>query len=132
MVMRGHDGVGQLGAGLFPLKGGRKGRYYHLSRGRGGLGPECSTRNFLAPGPKGPVVTERYEMFREGVQLCETLIFLERAVMDKKINGKLAERVAEYLEARGRARIKDWRAGQFARDERLYALAGEAAKAMGK
>jgi Glycoside hydrolase 123, catalytic domain/Glycoside hydrolase 123 N-terminal domain len=131
MIMRGHDGVGQLGAGLFPLKGGRRGRYYHLNRGRGGLGPECSTRTFVAPGPKGPVVTERYEMFREGVQLCETLIFLERAIMEKKISGDLAKRVGDYLQARGTARIKDWRAGQFARDEQLYALAAEAAKATG-
>jgi RNA polymerase sigma factor (sigma-70 family) len=129
MIMRGHDGVGQLGAGLFPLKSGRGRKYYHLNRGRGGLGPECSTRNFLAPGPKGPVVTERYEMFREGVQICETLIFLERSVMEKKISGELAERVGKYLEARGAARIKDWRAGQLARDARLYALAAEVAKA---
>ncbi len=47
MIMRGHDGVGQLGVDLFPLKSGR-GRRYHLSRGRGGLGPECSTRSILA------------------------------------------------------------------------------------
>jgi len=130
MIMRGHDGVGQLGAGLFPLESSRKGRYYHLSRRRGGLGPECSTRDFLAPGPEGPVVTERYEMFREGVQLCEAILFLERSLLKEKITGDLAERVNKYLDARGTARINDWREGQFSRDEQLFALAAEAARAL--
>jgi hypothetical protein len=129
MIMRGHDGVGQLGAGFFPIKSGRAGRYYHLSRSRGGLGPECSTRNILAPGPEGPVVTERYEMFREGVQLCEAILFLERALLEKKISGDLARRVDEYLDERGAAYIEEWWEGEFARDARLYELAAEVAAA---
>ncbi|MHC4914161.1 MAG: RNA polymerase sigma factor [Planctomycetota bacterium] len=130
MIMRGHDGVGQLGVDLFPLKSGRAGRYYHLNRGRGGLGPECSTRTLLAPGPKGPVVTERYEMFREGVQLCEAILFIEKAIFEKKISGELEKKVNEYLDARGTAYINGWWEGQFPRDERLYALAAEVAKAV--
>ncbi len=130
MIMRGHDGVGQLGVDLFPLKSGRAGRYYHLNRGRGGLGPECSTRTLLAPGPQGPVVTERYEMFREGVQLCEAILFLDRALFEKKISGELEKKVNEYLDARGTAYVNGWWEGQFTRDEELYRLAAEAAKAI--
>jgi hypothetical protein len=129
MLLRGHNGVGQLGAGFFPLKNGR--RTYMLDRGRGGLGPECSTRNILAPGPEGPVVTERFEMFREGVQLCEAIIYIEKALMAKKISGDLAARANAYLDKRGRAHVEAWWAGQYERDQELLELVAEVAKAAG-
>jgi hypothetical protein len=132
MILRGHDGVGQLGAGLFPLKSGRAGRYYALGHTRGGLGPEASTRNILAPGPKGPVATERFEMFREGVQLCEAVIYLEKALLAKMISGDLAKRVDAYLNARGQAHVEGWWAGQCERDRQLLELAAEVARATGR
>jgi hypothetical protein len=129
MIMMGHDGVGQLGAGLFPIKD-KSGRYWHLNRSRGGLGPECSTINLIAPGPDGPIVTERYEQFREGVQLAEAILFLEGALQTDKISGDLAKRVNDYLDARGEAVVRGWWDKQPARDAMLLALAGEVVEAI--
>jgi hypothetical protein len=108
MVLRGLDGVGQLGADNFPIKGGgsggrgdiSRGGYYALGNDRGGLGPMCSTMALLAPGAQGPVATERFEMFREGVQVGEALLFLERAVAEGRVQAELAGRFAKLKEER--------------------------------
>jgi hypothetical protein len=67
-IMRGQDGVSDFVADLFPVKSD-SGRYYCLGNGRGTGGPNCSTQAMLAPGPEGPVATERFEMLREGTEL---------------------------------------------------------------
>lgn len=149
-AMRGHDGVGQLGVDFFPVKW-PNGRVSCLGNDRGGTGPTNSTQSLLAPGPNGPIATERYEFFRESVQVTELLIQLERALAGKKITGDLAAKVNTYLTARGerfivnwrdyhdnkvvdspekRARMKDYLTGLQQRDEGLFALATEVAKAL--
>jgi len=128
MIMRGHDGVGQLGVDIFPIPHPkRRGRYHHLTVGRGGLGPRCSTLALLFPGTDGPIPTGRFEMFREGVQLAEAILFLQRALDEKRITGELAERVNRYLDERAEAFLRHWSAGRFERDALLLALAAEVA-----
>jgi len=126
-LIRGEDGVGQLGADFFPLLADNGRSYYSIDNMRGGLGPACSTLALLAPGPDGPVATERYESFREGVELCEAILYLERALQEKKIAGELARRVDLYLEERSNAQMWNWTSGRFDRDARLLLLAGEVA-----
>jgi len=127
MIMRGHDGLGYLCSDFFPIPDPRrKGRFYMLPAGRGGVRGQ-STRSLLAPGPDGPIATGRYEMFREGVQLCEAILFLQRALDGKKIGGPLADRVNRYLDERGTAFIRGWREGRLERDRQLVALAAEVA-----
>ncbi|MDD4888613.1 MAG: DUF6067 family protein [Phycisphaerae bacterium] len=129
VIMRGHDGIGQLGGDLFPLK--KAGRVYALSCDRGGLGPPCSTMAYMAPGPDGPIATERFEMLREGIQLAEAILFLQRALDDKKIDGDLAARVDKFLDQRSQAFIERWTSRRAASDAELLALAGEAAAKSG-
>jgi hypothetical protein len=77
MIMRGLDGVGQLGIDYFPIKNPKGGGYHFVPNGRGTGGPSCSTKAILAPGPNGPVATERFEAFRRGVQesmACSTSV----------------------------------------------------------
>lgn len=151
VIMRGHDGVGQLGVDFFPFKSGR-GKKQVLGNNRGGTGPVNSTQALLAPGPEGPVGTERYEMFREGVQIGEALLFLERTLKENKISGKLAEEVNAELNARGEGflkhfadcnvrddkepketakRIGDYRAAMRERDRKLFELCEKVAAALG-
>ena len=78
------------------------------------------------------MVTERYEMFREGVQLAEALIFIERAIQEKKLSPALQERAEKALEARSHAFIMNWfiirdMTGTD-EDAKLLALAGDVAK----
>jgi hypothetical protein len=127
MIMRGHDGLGQLGVDIFPIAKG--GRFYNLTVGRGGLGPDCSTLAILAAGAGGPIPTERYEAFREAVQRTEAILFLQRALEEKRMPEELAQRVNLYLDDRAQAFLRRWSAGRFERDERLLALASEAAAA---
>jgi hypothetical protein len=129
-IMRGQDGVSDFGADLFPVKGAN-GRFYCVGNGRGTGGPSCSTLAMLAPGPDGAVATERFEMLREGTELSEAILFMEKALLDKKIGGDLEGRVNRCLDERAEAFLKGWSAGRFDRDVSLLALAGEVAKAAG-
>jgi hypothetical protein len=126
-LIRGEDGVGQLGVDFFPLPAENGRGFYSIDNMRGGLGPACSTLALLAPGPDGPTATERYESFREGVELCEAILYLERNLLEKQIAGELAQRVELLLEERSNAQIWNWASGRFDRDARLLLLAGEVA-----
>lgn len=129
MIMRGHDGIGYLSAELFPVPHPtREGRYYRLSIDRGGIAGG-TTKALLAPGKDGPIATERYEMVRGGVQLCEAILFLQRALDSGSITGPLAEKVNAGLDERSNAFLKGWETGRIERDNRLFALAAEVAAA---
>jgi hypothetical protein len=125
----GHDGVSDFGVDFFAVKG-QSGRMTHVGCGAGTGGPTDSTMALLAPGRDGPVVTERYEMLREGVEVGEAILYLERALQEKKVSGELADRVNRYLDGRDEAYRKRWPNGRFERDLALLALAGEVAAAV--
>ena len=127
-IMGGHDGVSDFGVDFFAFKS-KSGRATHVGCGRGTGGPTCTCMALLAPGPDGPVASERYEAFREGVELCEAILFLERALQDRKISGETADRVNHLLDARGEAFLKRWPGGRFERDRKLLEMAGEVATA---
>jgi hypothetical protein len=114
-ILRGQDGVGDFGSDLFPIKKEKGGGYYCLANGRGTGGPNDAQRAILAPGPDGAVATERFEAFREGTELSEAVLYLEQALLDKKIGGELAAKVNRYLDERCEAFIKHWydRAGSI-------------------
>ena len=134
MILRGHDGVGDFGGDLFPIRNPKGTGYYCLGNGRGTGGPDAAQRAILAPGPDGPVATERFENFREGTELAEAILFLEKAIQDGAIDGPLAAKVNRYLDERsecfrnywyerGANFISRWSlAGQTERDVRLLAL----------
>jgi hypothetical protein len=132
-IMCGHDGLSDLGVDYFPIRK-PSGGYYFVGNGAGTGGPSCSTLALLAPGPDGPVATERFEMFREGVELAEAILFIQRAIEEKKIAGDLDARANRYLDERGEAFIKGWygvRCMQAEHDEKLLTLAGEVARTLG-
>jgi len=131
-IMSGHDGISDFGADLFPFRDAR-GRYRCVGNGRGTGGPGNSTKAVLAPGTEGPIASERFEMFREGVQLAEAILFIQRAIEEKKISGDLEQRANRYLDARGEAFLKGWfgvRYVQAEQDEKLLDLAGEVARSL--
>ncbi len=125
-ILRGHDGVGQMGLDIFPVAVTNN-RPVWINTDRGGLGPDNSTLAILAAGDAGPIPTERYEMFREGVQLAEAILFLQRAVAEKKLPADMEKPVADCLDQRDTAYIWQWSTGRAERDARLLELAGELA-----
>jgi hypothetical protein len=100
-------GIGRIGADNWDVlkdkKGKRKGRVADRY-------PHSSWRNLnlysclLAPGPDGPVATQRFEAFREGIQECEARIFIERTLADKaaraKLDAELIGRCEQILDER--------------------------------
>jgi len=100
-------GLGRLGADYWRVvkdkRGRRAGRTYQRY-------PESDWRNLfvadsmLAPGPDGPVSTNRLEALREGVQDAEAYVVVEEAATDEALRAKLGEDLArrceEYLAAR--------------------------------
>ncbi|MCK6472201.1 MAG: hypothetical protein L6R28_10685 [Planctomycetes bacterium] len=98
------NGVGRVGLDFWPLPVGNKpGNYRALSGDKGmHLGPSASTRMFFFPGPNGPVATWRSEVFREGLQIREAMIFLQQALERPGLEAELAERIREALDERAR------------------------------
>jgi hypothetical protein len=85
-------GVGRLGADLWPVLKNKNGERQGLVWSRY---PESDWRNLciynylLAPGPKGPGTTTRFEAFREGLQEAEARIAIEKALLDPALAAKL-------------------------------------------
>ena len=100
-------GPGRLGAEYWKVfkdkRGKRTARVYERY-------PESDWRNLvipeaiMAPGPGGAVATNQMEALREGVQECEALVVIERALMDAGLRAKagadLVARCEQYLRAR--------------------------------
>ena len=65
---------------------------------------------WLAPGPDGPLSTERYEMGLEGVQECEARILLEEALTNEKVRAQIGDKLAAACQAvlDRRARYTAW------------------------
>jgi len=95
-LMAGYDGLGEFGANLFPYKT-PVGRYECPAAGAGTGWVGKSTAALLYPGPDGPVATERFEMFREGVELCEAVIYIRHAQAAAKLTEALQTRIEDYL-----------------------------------
>ena len=135
VIMSGHDGLGRFGADLFPLKNAQGG-YSYMACGWPRNPRDLMGMALLYPGPHGPVATESYEMFREGVELCEALLFIERAIQNKKLSPELQQRAESYLEDRDNAFIKNWfLIGGMPgpeEDANLLDLAGEVARVLGQ
>jgi hypothetical protein len=134
IAMSGLDGVGDFGSDLFGYRH-PSGRFYRSECNDGPSTPAQSHMSMLYPGPDGPVATERYEMFREGVVMTEALLFIERALQAKKLSPKLQQRAEQALDARSNAFIMDWftiRDMPAAEDGKLLDLAGEVARELGK
>jgi hypothetical protein len=130
--MCGHDGFSDFGVDYFPVKK-PNGEYTTVGNGHGTGGPSCGIQALLAPGPDGPIATERFEAFREGVELAEAVLFIQRALDEKKISGDLETRANKYLDERGEAFCKGWfgvRYVQAEQDEKLLNLAGEVARSI--
>ena len=94
-------GLGRLGADYWAVvkdkQGRRAGRAYQRY-------PESDWRNLfiadsmLAPGPEGPVATNRLEALREGVQDAEAYVVIERALTEDALRAKLGEDLAKRCE----------------------------------
>lgn len=129
------NGIGNCGADLWPLPG-RKSSLAGTSH----MGPAAALQALLSAGPDGPAVTERFEMFREGVQVCEAIIFLQQALDGGRAKGALARRIEELLDERARYLIRSRPGQEFSwwalntgwaeRDERLFALCAEVARSV--
>jgi len=147
---RGARGLGRLGADFWKvLKDSRGARVASLA-GRypesywGQLNLNYGVPNLLGMGKDGPVATVRSEAFRENIQEMEARIFIERALLDKAkravLGDDLARRCREALDERIRLALhapgegmvwfvsSDWNR----RTERLFRLAAEVAKQLGK
>ena len=145
-------GFGRVGADFWPVLKDKRGRMVgRISQGRF---PKSMWRNLdirqtlLEPGPDGAISTVRFEMMCEGVQESEARIFVEGALLRKKIDGDLARRCQEVLTGRDEAMRKYHgtgkgnkgpsddsytayvKSGWQERSERLYNLAAEVAKAL--
>jgi hypothetical protein len=105
VLNQGYDGLGDFGANLYPLKRPVGGYYVPAAgAGTGWAGDGRSTLALLYPGPDGPVATERFEMLREGIELCEAVSFVRNTLTkDKKsavLSPHLRQRAERYLRER--------------------------------
>jgi hypothetical protein len=104
-ILRGHDGVSDFGADFFPVPDER-GRRYFLGCGAGTGGPHESTLALLSPGPEAPTTNVRFEAIREGVQICEAMLFIEKGIAAGQLSTNLSARANAVLDERGK-RLQD-------------------------
>ncbi len=134
------QGLGRMGGDFWPLPIGRRGKSAPLCDHFAAVGPVSNTVSLTSPGPEGAIGNERLEMFREGLQITETIILLRRAMEAKKVPAALAAKINTLLDERARSYLRTrmgydvlWKcfetSGWQERDDRLYALAAEVAKA---
>jgi hypothetical protein len=94
-------GLARLGADYWPVVKDKKGQRAFLTYQRY---PESNWRllviadSMLAPGPDGPVATNRLEALREGVQEAEAYTAIEQALTDQKLKAKLGAELVKQCE----------------------------------
>jgi hypothetical protein len=145
-ILKGNDGLENVGADHFPVKDAR-GRYRPGPWSAYAQGPKNGTIAILGAGANGPIGTERFEALREGIQLSEAMVFIQKTLEAKKINGELGARANKLLDDRAKAMVacrktrmitvgkkqREWAyfdLGEYAkgaaeRDDALYAMAAE-------
>jgi len=64
------------------------------------LGLDAGTEIILAPGPRGALPTENFEQLRQGIQECQARIFIEKAILAKRLDPELAKKCQEVLDER--------------------------------
>jgi len=99
-------GIGRIGADYWKsIRGSRDRRvgYPHNRFVEGGWGGSSINLNLcssvLAPGPDGPVATNRLLSLVEGVQDCEARITIERALTDDRLRARLGADLAKRCQA---------------------------------
>jgi hypothetical protein len=147
VLMKGNDGLDHVGADMFPIKDAR-GRYVEGAWSWAAQGPRNATKTILGAGDDGPVGTERFEAMREGIQLCETMVFIQKALEAKKLSGELEARANKVLDDRAKLLagsckfvdpnaknkkiyidLADYSKDSLRHDAELYAVAAEVSKA---
>jgi len=107
MITGDQRGVGRLGADYWQAVRDKRGRRAGRAQDRY---PESHIQKLginasaLAPGPNGPVATQRFEALREGIQECEARITIERALADGALRARLGEELAQRCEEHLKAR----------------------------
>lgn len=147
VLLKGEHGVDPLGGDLFMNRDAR-GRWASGSWAACALGPGNCTKSILGPGPNGPIATERFEATRESIQICEAILFLERALQGGKLDAALAARANKVLDERSSHLIGSYQladksgamkfdrarmaAGAFEAENELFATAADVATAQPK
>jgi hypothetical protein len=118
----GQHGIGRVGLDFWRYEVS-PGRWRQLTAGGGQFTFNAGIAWLLAPGPDGPVSTTRCEMFREGLQVREAMIYLQKAVHGNKVSSELAAKITQLLTERARNMLtpgghRRWRQNE----DRLLAL----------
>jgi len=125
---------------------GKVGAAFCSSANVGGGNKGCTTNQLFYPGPNGAVPTLRYQLIRENILECEARIFLEKLLVAKPcpLPPALAAKCQEILDERtrwhrvgfnqatGDVNISWAYSGWAERAGKLFAAAGEAARAVAK
>jgi hypothetical protein len=147
MIAAGYRGVGRIGADFWPVFPGSRRKYggatiagYYANWGQTTISE--SVLDLLHAGPEGAESTLRLETYRQGIQVAEARIFIEKALDDpakKSKLGDLEKRAQDLLDARDRtmlayAIIPQWVPGSPWEDrlEKLFGMAAEIAAALEK
>lgn len=104
LVAADYRGLSRVGADFWPVfKGGT--RHYGgatiagLYSDWGQCTMSESTLDLLYPGPAGALMTERLDIYRQGIQEAEARIYVEKALADKALCAKLGDELAGRAQA---------------------------------
>ncbi|MGQ9662903.1 MAG: glycoside hydrolase domain-containing protein [Kiritimatiellia bacterium] len=131
-IQCGQNGIGRVGINFWEFTDD-KGQKRQLGITSGQFSFNAAVAWILAAGPDGPLPTTRSEMFREGLQVCEAMLFLQRAADTGKLPADLAEQVKELLFQRAVNMIREAADGHrdwLEQEDRLFGLCEKAAEVL--
>jgi hypothetical protein len=137
------NGLGVLGADFWPCIPGSRGRLRSMIGGGWGVGIDNTIAAMLSPGKDGAVFNGNLEMFREGLQIAEAIVYCQRGLESGKLGKELVLKIENLLDERARyylhtldaeVQVFPWWSLEGSawreRDRRLFALAAEVADAL--
>ena len=95
-------GIGRVGGDFWPLPTALAGKFQAIGGDYGGCSWNCNVMSMTSPGPDGAIFNTRLESFREGVQVAEAILFVQRALESGKLGAGLAGRATALLDERAR------------------------------
>jgi Glycoside hydrolase 123, catalytic domain/Glycoside hydrolase 123 N-terminal domain len=132
----GQSGIGRVGVDFWTYaitdgRGRKRKHQLHLAGGQ--FSYDSAIPYFVAPGAKGPVLTTRGELYREGLQVREAMTYLLKKLDGGKLPAALSTEINALIMFRAKKISKIFGFRNWREDEnRLFDLCSRVAKASGE
>ncbi|MFC1479456.1 glycoside hydrolase domain-containing protein [Planctomycetota bacterium] len=129
------NGIGRVGLDFWPLEDMKPRGVFDSLAGSSHYGMSASFLALLTPGVEGPVLNERFEMLRQGIQISEAMIYIQKGIHSGTLSDTLKKECLDMLDNRARYYLRTrqgqrnlwfaYSSGYGERTGQLFALAAK-------